>query len=147
LGAFITTVARIARQSFRPLFLSPSPLSSYKPLYDLLCITITITVLNYCAAPFIALTWTDSIRTWGVLGWYGHIVIVGGLVVFYAGGARWLKGLQKSFGVATTPAPSGNGKVDGSGNGNGKASGVTTPVMEKNFVVPPTLDKIVSPPS
>ncbi|KAF7775885.1 hypothetical protein Agabi119p4_4278 [Agaricus bisporus var. burnettii] len=112
MGALITSVARQARTSFRPLFLSPSPYASLKPIYDVLSILVSITVLNYAAAPFMIATFSDSIRVWSVLGWYGHIVVVGGLVFFTLGGLKVFRGVQKSCGVLppakNTPA-NGNG--------------------------------------
>ena len=35
-----------------------------------------------------------SLEAWSVLGWYGHVMIVGGMVFFYGGGAGLLKGIQ-----------------------------------------------------
>lgn len=57
-------------------------------------------------------TFSDSIRVWSVLGWYGHIVVVGGLAFFTLGGSKVFRGVQKSCGVLppakNTPA-NGNG--------------------------------------
>ncbi|KAF9443690.1 endoplasmic reticulum protein [Macrolepiota fuliginosa MF-IS2] len=141
MGALITSAARLARASFRPLFLSPSPLSSFKSLYDIVGTITALTILNYSAAPFIVSTYSGSIGVWRVLGWYGHIVIVGGLVFFYIGGSKWLRGLQKSFGVLDAGRPTANG------NGKASSSGTATPLAEKNFVIPPGPDKLVAPPS
>ncbi|KAJ3570507.1 hypothetical protein NP233_g4362 [Leucocoprinus birnbaumii] len=141
-GALITSSARLARQSLRPLFVSPSPYASYKSIYDFLATLTSIAILNYTAAPFILSTWSDSIKLYKVLGWYGHIVVVGSLVMFYAGGVRWAKGMQRRLGVLQEK---GSVKKE-NGKENGSASGAGTPVEEKNMVVPP-LDKLVPPPS
>lgn len=138
MGALITSAARLARTNIRPLFLSPSPLGSLKPIYDLFSTAFSIAILNYSAAPFIISTWDGSITTWRVLNWYGHIVVVGGLVFFYVGGTRWLRGVQKSCGVLP-PASAANGKTPAA------ASGTSTPVSEKNFMGPPPVDAFVRP--
>ncbi|KAF5364062.1 hypothetical protein D9756_000986 [Leucocoprinus leucothites] len=144
MGALITSSARLARQSLRPLFLAPSPYANLKPLYDFLATLTSLAILNYAAAPFILSTWSDSIKLYRVLGWYGHGVVVGALVVFYLGGLRWLKGVQRSLGVAPAATTGGGAKQ----NGNGKAgSGASTPIEEKNMVVPAALDNLIAPPS
>ena len=67
---------------------------------------------------------------------------MGSLLFFYAGGAKFFMGLQKAKGIA----PPVRGKpVNGEAKMNGSKSGVNTPVSEKNFVLPPSVDKIVSP--
>jgi len=139
MGALITSVARLARGNIRPLFLAPSPFSSFKPIYDLLGTAFSIGILNYSAAPFIISTWNGSITAWRVLNWYGHIVVVGGIAFFYVGGTRWLRGVQKSCGVLPVK-DAGAGKAT-----NGQASGMSTPVSEKNFMVPPPVDAFVRP--
>ncbi|KXN91169.1 Lysophospholipid acyltransferase [Leucoagaricus sp. SymC.cos] len=142
MGALITTSARLARQSLRPLFLPPSPYSTTlnKTIYDIVGTITSLTILNYAASPFILSTWKDSIKVLSVLGWYGHVVVVGGLGWFYVGGGvKMCRSLQKRCGVLPNAAGKENGKVNG-------ASGVATPVAEKNFTVPPTLDKFVPPP-
>jgi lysophospholipid acyltransferase len=95
----------------------------------------SILILNYTAAPFILLSASDSIYTWKLLGWYGHIVVMGGLAFFYLGGTKYLKGLQKTRGII----PPSKGVVIQQPNG-------VTPIEEKNFVLPPAVDSIVSPP-
>jgi lysophospholipid acyltransferase len=90
-------------------------------------------------------TWSNSIALWKVLNWYGHIVVIGGLVFFYVGGVKWLKGVQKSFGVSPpTTVKEGAG---GAANGKVGNSGTATPLTEKNFTLPPELEKLVPPPS
>ncbi len=60
---------------------------------------------------------------------------------FYVGGAKWLRGVQKSLGVLPVKDASG-GKGT---NGQAAGSGTTTPVNEKTFMVPPSVDAFVSP--
>ncbi|KAF9076609.1 MBOAT, membrane-bound O-acyltransferase family-domain-containing protein [Rhodocollybia butyracea] len=140
MGGFITSAARLARVNFRPFFLPPEgqPPTATKRLYDLTTAIVSLLVLNYTAAPFMLLTWKDSIAGWSVLGWYGHIVIIGSLVFFYAGGSKICRGLQVKMGIV------------GAGKGSGSkkfGAGTQTPVAEKSgFQVPPSLDRVVPPP-
>lgn len=149
MGGFITAAARQARSNIRPLLLPPasnpnaSP-SLLKRLYDLAGIILSIMILNYAASPFILLSAKDSILTWQRLGWYGHIVIMGSLVFFYAGGAKFFKGLQRAKGIV--PPVRGKPSVgNGDAKTNGSTTGTNTPVSEKNFVLPPSVDKVVPP--
>ncbi|TFK43038.1 MBOAT, membrane-bound O-acyltransferase family-domain-containing protein [Crucibulum laeve] len=139
MGGFVTAAARLARQNIRPLLLPPAgqPPSIFKRIYDLLGIMVSAMVLNYCASPFILLSARSSFITWHRLGYYGHIVIIGSLVFFYAGGTKWFRALQKKRGIlppARAPAHT-----------NGTASGLSTPIGEKNFMIPPSLDSVVPP--
>ncbi|KAF9268285.1 MBOAT-domain-containing protein [Marasmius fiardii PR-910] len=132
MGGFITTAARLARANIRPLVLSePGQSASLaKHLYDLIGTLTSIVVLNYVTPPFMVLTWNDSIEVWTRLGWYGHIIVMGGLIFFYAGGAKFFRSLQAKDGKKKTP--------------NG--SGADTPVVEKTFQLPPSFDKLAPPP-
>ncbi|KAJ3495292.1 hypothetical protein NLJ89_g10651 [Agrocybe chaxingu] len=150
MGGFITASARLARQNIRPLLLPTyphDPPSLVKRLYDLGGVILSAMILNYAASPFIILSAKDSIATWKALGWYGHIVIMGSLLFFYAGGTKFFRGLQKAKGIAP-PARGGKPQANGNGttNGNGTGSGTATPLSEKNFVLPPSVDKILPPP-
>ena len=79
------------------------------------------------------LTWKDSIRGWANLGWYGHIIVFGGMAFFYVGGAKILRGFHPK------------GVKLGKGS-NGTASGATTPTVEKSGLqIPPPLDEVISP--
>lgn len=137
MGGFITSAARLARQNIRPLFL-PTSLNSPPPplkrVYDVAGTITSIIILNYTAAPFILLSARDSIYTWRLLGWYGHIIVMGGLACFYLGGTKYLKGLQRQKGIL----PPSKG-VTHQTNGE-------TPIQEKNFVLPPAVDSVVPPP-
>jgi lysophospholipid acyltransferase len=134
MGGFITTAARLARSNIRPLLL-PAPgekLSAAKQLYDVVGTILSTAILNYAASPFMLLSAADSFTTWSRLGYYGHIIVGGGLVFFYTGGSKYLKRLQKKRGVIpSTKAPT-NGRED-------------TPISEKTLVLPPTLDRVIPP--
>ncbi|KAG6813196.1 hypothetical protein H0H92_013316 [Tricholoma furcatifolium] len=139
MGGFITTAARLVRSSVRPLLLPApgQPQSAFKELYDLVGTLTSVLILNYTASPFMILTVTDSLAVWGRLGWYGHIIVFGGLAFFYAGGTKYFKKLQIKAGIVPAKKDAGaNGKVD---------SGASTPASEKNFQMPPNLDKVIPP--
>ncbi|KAK7061370.1 MBOAT, membrane-bound O-acyltransferase family-domain-containing protein [Favolaschia claudopus] len=130
-GGFITTIARLARANIRPLLL-PAPGASpslAKRVYDILGTILTVTLLNFAAAPFMILGVKDSITAWGRLGFYGHIIIGGSMAFFYAGGTKGLRGMQARQATRIV-------KVN---------STMTTPVNEKQFMVPPSFDQIVPP--
>lgn len=138
MGGFITTAARLARTNIRPLLLPKSgeKPSGLKEFYDLLGTVLSTAILNYAASPFMLLTASSSVTTWSRLGYYGHVIIGGGLVFFYAGGTKYFKRLQVERGIVTP----GRGVSTPSGG-----SGTNTPTAEKNFTMPPSLDKIIAP--
>lgn len=86
------------------------------------------------AAPFMLLTWQDSIMGWSRLGWYGHIAVGGTLAFFYLGGTKFLKRKQaaraKKAGVAV------NGKASANG------SGTSTPSTPGEAPILPPLDDV-----
>ena len=58
----------------------------------------------------ILLSTRDALLTWSRLGWYGHVVVMGGLVFFYGGGTKFFMSLQKARGILPSSA-----KVAGAG--------------------------------
>lgn len=134
MGLFVTTAARLARANFRPLVL-PAPgqkPSIAKRIYDILGTVVSTIILNYVASAFMLLSLRDSITVWARLGFYGHFIIFGGLIFFYTGGTKFLKRLQAKQGLKLAA--------------NGNASGTSTPVEEKNVLLPPPVDEIFPPP-
>ncbi|KAJ7283384.1 endoplasmic reticulum protein [Mycena rebaudengoi] len=129
-GGFITTVGRLARANFRPLLLeAPGTRPSLaKRAYDIAGTIITILLLNYAASPFMLLTASASFSTWARLGCYGHIIIFGTMAFFYSGGTKFFRALQVKQAA----------KVD-------LDAGKSTPVHEKQFMVPPSFDQFVPP--
>jgi lysophospholipid acyltransferase len=104
-AGFVQTVMRQCRAHLRPLFLVPAPAAApgakpevrptaLKPLYDVAGVVVSVSLLNYSAAPFMLLSIRDSLAAWGRLGWYGHWLIGVPLVFFWAGGARLLPRTQ-----------------------------------------------------
>ncbi|KAH0839574.1 MBOAT, membrane-bound O-acyltransferase family-domain-containing protein [Lanmaoa asiatica] len=97
LGGFITYVGRKCRAGFRPLVM-PLPGAQFtwtKGSYDFLGTLISIFLLNFVAAPFMVLTYADSMKVWSRLGWYGCWIVGSGVVFFNAGGSKYLQSLQK----------------------------------------------------
>ena len=114
MGGFLTTVARLARSSLRPLFLpvisettdhkyanghdarsSQASASLFKTAYEVVGTVCTILVVNFICTPFILLHLSDAIEAWRRLCWYGLWMIFGGMVFFYSGGGAWLKSHQE----------------------------------------------------
>ncbi|KAJ7179508.1 endoplasmic reticulum protein [Mycena filopes] len=132
-GGFITTIGRLARANIRPLVLPApgAPPSIGKRVYDVVGTITTTLLLNYAASPFMLLTATSSFTTWGRLGFYGHIVIGGSMMFFYTGGTKFFRRMQA--------------KQAAKGDKPGLNSPVTTPVHEKQFMLPPSFDQLVPP--
>ncbi|TPX37750.1 hypothetical protein SmJEL517_g00445 [Synchytrium microbalum] len=99
-GSLVTMVARLSRRHLRPLFMSPSKWSVYKPIYDWVGWFCTVMVVDYIVIPFILFRLDDSITAWKALYFIPHV----GMIVFVAG-FEWLawgkycKQLGKSLGV------------------------------------------------
>ncbi|THV01485.1 hypothetical protein K435DRAFT_853744 [Dendrothele bispora CBS 962.96] len=137
IGGFITTLTHLICTNVRPIFLNdPSqPPSTLKHLYDVTGTIVSLSILNCVAAPFMLLTWKDSIQGWANLGWYGPIAIFYRLVFLYAGGVRVCRMFHPQM-SKTTQFKAGNGTV----------SGAMTPAVEKSgFHVAPPLDTVVPP--
>jgi lysophospholipid acyltransferase len=96
-GAFVTKAARLCRAGFRPLVLPPpgAPITVTKRVYDFLGTFLSILLVNYAAAPFMLLTYKDSIEAWSRLGWYGFWIVGTTIALFKAGGTKYLHGLHK----------------------------------------------------
>ncbi|CAE6391202.1 unnamed protein product [Rhizoctonia solani] len=114
LGGFIQTVARQCRNFLRPLvtppLLSPPPKGQRKQtakippppppsptlpkrIYDFLGILCTQLILNYVAGPFCLLTISDSIKSWGNMAWYGHVMVFVPLLFFKSPATGILKNM------------------------------------------------------
>ncbi|CDO74287.1 hypothetical protein BN946_scf184663.g8 [Trametes cinnabarina] len=102
--AFVQVVARQARTYLRPLVLPatyvpsrdapPPPQTTCKQIYDYLGIIVTVSLTNYGTLPFMLLTIDDSFVAWNNVAWYGHFIVVGGLVFFYCGGTVIIQEIQ-----------------------------------------------------
>ncbi|KAI0254231.1 MBOAT-domain-containing protein [Lactifluus subvellereus] len=113
LGGFVTTVARLARSTIRPLVLPvvpqstdrkpanshdskppQQPASVFKTMYDVAGTVCTVLLVNFTCTPFVLLYLSDSIEAWHRLRWYGLWMVFGPMAFFYGGGATLLKGIQ-----------------------------------------------------
>ncbi|EJD53647.1 endoplasmic reticulum protein [Auricularia subglabra TFB-10046 SS5] len=107
-AGFVQTLGRLCRASFRPFFVPPVPASKdgkpvdrrsippppqtfAKRVYDVVGIAVTILLLNYITVPFQLLDVPQSVYVWSLVGYYGHAIVVLGLLFFYGGGTRTLK--------------------------------------------------------
>ena len=99
-GGFITYVGRKCRAGFRPLVIPPpgTPPTWVKRVYDLSGTLFCIILLNFVAAPFMLLSFTDSMEAWSRLGWYGCWIVGCGVIFFDVGGSKYLQSLQKKQG-------------------------------------------------
>lgn len=135
MGGFVTTLARLARSSVRPLFLpvvsettghkyangqdarSSQPSASlFKTAYDVVGTVCTVLVDNFICTPFILLNLSDGVEAWRRLSWYGLWMIFGGMAFFYSGGIAWLKSHQAERvrrANAAKVSPSGPGTPSG----------------------------------
>ncbi|KAG0700048.1 MBOAT, membrane-bound O-acyltransferase family-domain-containing protein [Suillus ampliporus] len=86
--------AVLCRANLRPLVLPPpgAPTTTTKRIYDWSGTFVSILILNYVAAPFMLLTFTDSIEAWRRLHWYGFWIVFSTLAFFWLGGSKFLKG-------------------------------------------------------
>ncbi|KAF5357589.1 hypothetical protein D9758_007471 [Tetrapyrgos nigripes] len=147
MGGFITTVARLVRKNIRPIFLNApnQPPSLFKRLYDIIGIITSLIVLNYVTAPFMLLTFKDSIQAWSNLGWYGHYIVFGGLAFFYAGGARVLRPLHPKVQVQVQGLGVTSSSTGRHGNGIRKENGQEVGKETKVVAIQNDTDTIGSP--
>ena len=109
MGGFTTIAARLARSYIRPLLIPPTSNPSASPfilkrIYDLFGVLLSISILNYAASPIVLLSARESLLTWSRLGWYGHIVVMGGLVFFYGGGTSFFMKVRKGRRIILRPS-------------------------------------------
>ncbi|KAJ3353712.1 lysophospholipid acyltransferase [Entophlyctis luteolus] len=99
-GALYSMVGRTLRRTLRPIFVPPSKLAVYKPIYDFLSWFTTWTCINFIAAPFALWSLDKSLIAWSAVGWYALAELVVVLVVMdFLGGARYVRKLGKRFGA------------------------------------------------
>ncbi|KAJ3312157.1 lysophospholipid acyltransferase [Blyttiomyces sp. JEL0837] len=95
-GAIFTAAGRTLRRNLRPLFITPSKLSPYKPIYDFLGWFLTITMVNYLAGPFMVWTPLKSYRIWASLGF---VPLIGMILVVVAFDYLGFGKVVKKFGI------------------------------------------------
>jgi lysophospholipid acyltransferase len=92
LGAFIQTVAKNFRRYVRPFFMSPDGKSSTpnKKYYDFLSYIATQLFFSFTVAPFVILRFSDSIRLWSRVYFYGIIGVAVSLGFFASPAKQYL---------------------------------------------------------
>ncbi|KAL6850897.1 Lysophospholipid acyltransferase [Amphichorda felina] len=104
LASLIQTAAKHFRRHVRPFFLDPltgNP-SSKKLYYDVATFFGTQATFAFAVSPFLLLTFTDSLRTWSCVYFYGLVWTVATLVFFSSPGKGMLKKqLEKRQGRAS----------------------------------------------
>ncbi|EXJ85536.1 hypothetical protein A1O1_05900 [Capronia coronata CBS 617.96] len=82
MGAFIQTVAKNCRRYFRPFFLTPdgTKTTKYKIYYDIASYVATQLVFCFTTAPFVILGFSDSLKVWARVYFYGLV----GVLLFMA---------------------------------------------------------------
>ena len=89
LAAFVQTAAKNARRYIRPFFLTadgqhPTPTKRY---YDLVTYLATQSVFCFTTAPFVLLTFSDSLLIWQRVYYYA-VLMVAGSMAFFASPAK-----------------------------------------------------------
>jgi lysophospholipid acyltransferase len=81
----------------RPLFIAADNKSNgrYKLAYDIFGWLATQLGFSYVVAPFIFLSFSDSIKVWARLYFFVHIGLFAALGFFNSPGKKWLVDLQK----------------------------------------------------
>jgi len=89
LGAFIQAVAKNFRRHVRPFFLSPDGTQGtpYKIYYDIASYVFTQLAFCFCTAPFVLLTFSDSLKVWARVYFY-TLIGVGASMAFFASPAK-----------------------------------------------------------
>ncbi|OBT95457.1 lysophospholipid acyltransferase [Pseudogymnoascus verrucosus] len=88
-ASFIQTIAKNCRRYFRPFFLDPvsGKPTSTKIYYDALSWFVTQFILCFVTAPFIILTFQDSLLVWSRVYFYA-LIAIGGMTAFFASPAK-----------------------------------------------------------
>ncbi|KAE8377880.1 MBOAT, membrane-bound O-acyltransferase family-domain-containing protein [Aspergillus bertholletiae] len=84
LGSFIQTVAKNFRRHVRPFFLTPdgSRPTAYKKYYDIASYVVTQLTLSFAVMPFIFLSFSDSVKVWRSVYFYGIVGNMASLAFF-----------------------------------------------------------------
>ncbi|KAI9105377.1 MBOAT, membrane-bound O-acyltransferase family-domain-containing protein [Phlyctochytrium arcticum] len=114
-GSFLNIGARTLRRNVRPLFIAPSKLAPFKPVYDILGWAGTIGAINYLVAPFIVHSVHNSLTVWKSNFFLLHVFL---LVTEVGYSTPLLRSLTKKLAAAvgapsttTRPASKAAGKV------------------------------------
>lgn len=94
----VTSLAKTIRRLVRPFFLPGAAFAQAKPFYDFAGWLLVQSSINYIVSAFILLNFMDCLKAWHRMGWYGHILIVLGVVGMRFGGKGLLISLNKKAG-------------------------------------------------
>ncbi|KAJ3210992.1 lysophospholipid acyltransferase [Dinochytrium kinnereticum] len=124
-GSFLNLAGRNLRRSLRPMFVAPSKLAPFKPLYDILAWGLSLAAINFSVGPFQVWALDKSLAVWASVAYIPLIVIVFFGIGVEITGAGWA---IRSFGRAV-------GAVYGGGSTNVKlfkshANGVNGKAVE-----------------
>lgn len=110
-AGLLTSLGRQCRNYIRPYFIAPSSASKsvtsgstapnslpqypypnkYKRLYDIIGWALVQSNINYVATSFILLDFKRCVGAYQRMGWYAHVMIIGGMAFFHFGGRRALR--------------------------------------------------------
>lgn len=149
LGGLVSSAARQVRTYIRPFFLPAllppkskvlPPPTLIKRVYDVLGTVACLVIINYMAAPFMLLELRPSIKAWTTLLWYGHVTVLGWLILGQAGGFRWLGKLVKARAEKAASKEAMKVHMEMEERENKLASGMMTPSTSGGTLVVPPFD-------
>ncbi|KAH6624912.1 MBOAT, membrane-bound O-acyltransferase family-domain-containing protein [Chaetomium sp. MPI-SDFR-AT-0129] len=128
LASFIQTVAKNMRRNFRPFFIDPKTGASLptKKFYDVLSWLTTQLTFSFAVAPFLILSFSDSIQVWSRVYFYA-IIGTAGLMAFFASPAKgFLKKEIEKRNLKAGVAPKGAAPASGAAAAKGGKLSRTT---------------------
>lgn len=92
LGAFVQTTAKNFRRHVRPFFLTPDGKkgTKYKIYYDAASWFVTQTAFCFVTAPFVILSFRDSIQAWARVYFYCIVGVAASMAFFASPAKPWL---------------------------------------------------------
>ena len=92
MGAFAQTSAKNIRRYIRPFFMTPDGKkgTSNKTYYDVVCWFVTQFTFCFVTAPFVILSFSDSIKVWARVYFYALIGVLSCIGFFASPGKKWL---------------------------------------------------------
>ncbi|KAK4157882.1 MBOAT, membrane-bound O-acyltransferase family-domain-containing protein, partial [Chaetomidium leptoderma] len=129
LASFIQTVAKNMRRNFRPFFLDPKTGADLpsKKFYDVASWLTTQLTFSFAAAPFLILSFSDSVLAWSRVYFYA-VIGTAALTVFFASPAKgYLKKEIEKRNAKAGAVNGDGGKLSRSTSSDSLAS--RTPVM------------------
>jgi lysophospholipid acyltransferase len=87
--SLLTTLSRYCRRHVRPIFLHRG--TKVRVLYDIAGWICTQTLVAYMMSAFFVRSLENTINVYGMTNFHGHILILGSLLFFALGGAKFLQ--------------------------------------------------------